>query len=1740
MVPSSTCSKATLSSLPLKNTAEAWTQKANFGGSARDNAVGFSIGSKGYIGTGKTSSTSYKNDFWEYDPSTNTWSQKANFGGTARHSAVGFSIGAKGYIGTGYDGSRKNDFWEYDPSANTWTQKANFGGSVRDNAVGFSIGAKGYIGTGSSGSAYKNDFWEYNPSANTWTQKASFGGSARYEAVGINIGSKGYIGTGYDGSSKNDFWEYNPSTNTWTQKANFGGSARSIAVGFSIGSKGYIGTGWDLTSGSKNDFWEYDPSANLWIQKANFGGSKRNDAVGFSIGSKGFIGTGYAATGNKNDFWEYQPRRAYTKLWSPGGSTSDTLVVSSSGIYSVSLTDSTTGCVESKSFVFSTYPAITPVISGPSSACSTATLRSLPLKNTADAWVQKANFVGSARQDAVGFSIGTKGYIGTGHDGSSYKNDFWEYDPSANTWTQKANFGGTARDNAVGFSIASKGYIGTGYSQNGDLNNDFWEYDPIANTWIQKANFGGTARFSAVGFSMGSKGYIGTGSDGARKNDFWEYDPSTNAWTQKSNFGGTARSSSVGFSIGSKGYIGTGWDGSGYKNDFWEYNPSTNAWTQKVSFGGTARWNAVGFSIGSKGYIGTGFDGLFKIDFWEFDPSANTWTQKAHFGGTGRYNAVGFSIGSKGYIGTGFDGLNKNDFREYSPTKVYTKLWSPGGSTADTIVVSSSGIYSVSTTDIGTGCVESKSFVFSRYPNPSPTISGPDRACQTAILSSLPLKNTTDAWIQKANFGGTARDNAVGFSIGSKGYIGTGHDGSLKKDFWEYDPSNNTWSQKANFGGTARHGAVGFSIGSKGYIGTGADGVRKKDFWEYDPISNAWTQKANFGGTARQLAVGFSIGSKGYIGTGHDGSSVKNDFWEYDPISNTWTQNANFGGTARYSAVGFSIGAKGYIGTGHDGSLKKDFWEYDPSTNTWTQKANFGGTARIDAVGFSIGSKGYIGTGIDGSSNKNDFWEYNPIANTWTQKVNFGGTARLEAVGFSIGSKGYIGTGSGGGRKNDFYEYSPAKGYTKVWSPGGSTADTVLVSTTGNYAVTLTDTSTGCIYSLSKYILFRDTIYTSSFSASICTGQSYLWNGIPQTATGNYNDTLMTALGCDSIVTLNLTVSSAKTSSFKVSICSNDSFVWNGITHKTSGNYLDTFTVSMGCDSIVTLNLTVNPLYTSSFSATICSSDSFIWNDIAQHTTGKYLDTFLTSEGCDSIVTLNLTVNPTITSSFNATICSNQFYSWNEIDQTTSGNYIDTFSSVLGCDSIVTLNLTVNPMKTSSFNATICSNQIYTWNGIDETTSGNYLDTFTTILGCDSIVTLNLTVHPVEGSIIKATICYNQFYTWNGIDQTTTGYYLDTLTTALGCDSIVTLDLNVIYPDTSSFIVSICSNQTYTWNGIIRNTTGSYADTFTNLLGCDSIVVLHLISNPVKTSSFNSTICSGDTYIWNGIARNTTGSYIDTFHTWLNCDSIVTLNLTVNPVKSGNINATICENQPYLWNGQSLTKSGVYLDTLVNAKGCDSFLTLNLTVLKTSGSTKTATICGNETYLFKGKNLNSIGVYYDTVKNFLGCDSVITLKLKKNINNKVDLINGTQFIAQATNVSYQWIRCNPYQKIAGQTKQTFSTISQGSYAVVLNNGQGCFDTSNCIELYSSGVLSSSNITTIIYPNPSNGLVNIDMNKKHKSIHVKVYDLTGKMVFAQSTNNKDQLKLDLSALNRGLYVIELESDELVNKYRLELR
>ena len=511
-----------------------------------------------------------------------------------------------------------------------------------------------------------------------------------------------------------------------------------------------------------------------------------------------------------------------------------------------------------------------------------------------------------------------------------------------------------------------------------------------------------------------------------------------------------------------------------------------------------------------------------------------------------------------------------------------------------------------------------------------------------------------------------------------------------------------------------------------------------------------------------------------------------------------------------------------------------------------------------------------------------------------------------------------------------------------------------------------------------------------SFSQIICEGDSILFNGVQRKTSGSFLDTLLNVKGCDSFLTLNLTVNQKTFGSNSQTICEGDSVLYNGIHRKTSGSFLDTFVNAKGCDSIHTLNLTVNPKTFSSFSQTICEGDSFLFNNIQRKISGSYLDTFINSKGCDSIRTLNLTVNPKTFGTIFQNICQGDSVLFNNIQRKISGTYLDTILNAKGCDSFLTLNLTVNPKTFGALSQTICEGDSFLFNGIQRKIAGTYLDTIANIKGCDSFLTLTISVNPKTFSSFSVTICQGDSFKFNDIQQKIAGTHLDTFINSNGCDSIRTLNLTVNPKTFSSFSQTICQGDSFRFNKIFQKTSGVYQEIFVNAKGCDSIRTLNLTVNPKTFSVFSQSICQDDSFLFNGIFQKTSGSYFDTFVNAKGCDSIRTLILTVNPKTFSTINQTICEGDSFL----GRNAAGTYVDILKgqNAKGCDSIRTLNLTVNPKTGSTINQTICEGTSFL--GRNVS--GTYKDTLKgqNANGCDSIRTLILTVN-NLSFTTINKT-------------------------------------------------------------------------------------------------------------------------------------------------
>jgi N-acetylneuraminic acid mutarotase len=290
-------------------------------------------------------------------------------------------------------------------------------------------------------------------------------------------------------------------------------------------------------------------------------------------------------------------------------------------------------------------------------------------------WSQRATMPGLARHRIFAFSIGSRGYIGCGWNGTDMYDDVWEYDPGSNSWAQKASYPGGPRLCPFSFAIGNYGYVGAGLDQFLTSMNDFYRYDPASNSWTSRSNFAGSPRFGCASAVYNNKGYVAMGDEWDpsyyRQNDLWRYDPSLDQWSYVSAWPTDGRRDPVGFCIGNKLYFGTGSDNSYIEqNDLWCFDPSNGSWTQKANCGNDPRAQATGFAVNGKGYVGLGQvqTGEDMTDFLEYEPVNNTWRYINSFPASARENCYAFVIGSKAYTACGTSGINYNDLWEFDPS----------------------------------------------------------------------------------------------------------------------------------------------------------------------------------------------------------------------------------------------------------------------------------------------------------------------------------------------------------------------------------------------------------------------------------------------------------------------------------------------------------------------------------------------------------------------------------------------------------------------------------------------------------------------------------------------------------------------------------------------------------------------------------------------------------------------------------------------------------------------------------------------------------------------------------------------------------------------------------------------------------------------------------------------------------------------------------------------------------------
>ena len=385
---------------------------------------------------------------------------------------------------------------------------------------------------------------------------------------------------------------------------------------------------------------------------------------------------------------------------------------------------------------------------------------------------------------------------------------------------------------------------------------------------------------------------------------------------------------------------------------------------------------------------------------------------------------------------------------------------------------------------------------------------------------------------------------------------------------------------------------------------------------------------------------------------------------------------------------------------------------------------------------------------------------------------------------------------------------------------------------------------------------------------------------------------------------------------------------------------------------------------------------------------------------------------------------------------------------------------------------------------------------------------------------------------WNGNLYTTTGIYQDILQTVHGCDSVVTMDLVVNNSIATFDNLVVCDSAI--WNGNLYTTTGIYVDTLQTVHGCDSVVTMSLVVNNSIATNDSLVVC--DSAIWNGNLYTTTGIYIDTLQTVNGCDSVVTMDLTINYSTTGTDVIAACDSITWIDGVTYSASNNTATHTLTNSVGCDSVVTLDLSINYSTTGTDVIIACDSLTWIDGITYTTSNNTATYTLTNAAGCDSITTLDLTViDISVSID----TSQLSLVTNV----IGSNgPFDFVwnTGDSSAMIFPTANGVYWLVVVDLNGCISDTAYFDvtyLPNVGIVENGKSMIVnVYPNPTFGNVTIDLAKQQSEVQITLYDMYGKLVFLNKYQESKQIEFSFDA-PPGIYYLDVKSGAEISRHKI---
>ena len=577
--------------------------------------------------------------------------------------------------------------------------------------------------------------------------------------------------------------------------------------------------------------------------------------------------------------------------------------------------------------------------------------------------------------------------------------------------------------------------------------------------------------------------------------------------------------------------------------------------------------------------------------------------------------------------------------------------------------------------------------------------------------------------------------------------------------------------------------------------------------------------------------------------------------------------------------------------------------------------------------------------------------------------------------------------------------------YGKVWSDvNGNGAVDVGDTLVQNIPVVLLDPASVLVGSANSgangNFAFQDilsTPYTVSLQpADLPAG----WNIIIGQAAANL-------YGCDEVEKVALlmqpVVCPPMASSFTVQVCAGETYPFNGTNLMPGSTQTFPLKAQYGCDSLVTVTVEAYPKASNTQTIQTCAGGVYTYQGV-NIPAGSTQDFVLqTVHGCDSLVTVVVQALPATSTAFDVFVCTNEVYTYAGVNLQAGQSKVFTLSASNGCDSLVNVSVKAYPNASNTQTVQTCAGSVYTYQGVDIPAGSTQDFVLQTVHGCDSVVTVVVQAIPVPTSAFEVFLCTNAVYTYAGINLQAGQSQVFTLNAANGCDSLVTVTVKG-YPNASNTqIVQTCPGGVYTYQGVNIPAGNTQNFVLKTVHGCDSLVTVIVQALPVSSSAFEVFVCANAVYNYAGVNLQAGQSQVFTLNASSGCDSLVTVSVKGYPNASNTQVVQTCAGGVYTYQGVNIPAGSTQNFVLKTTHGCDSLVTVVVQAIPAPVTNLQVLVCPNEVYLYNGVTLQ-IGTTQPFIwQSATGCDSVVVITV-----GAYQVGKGTQIVKICAGTTYNF------------------------------------------------------------------------------------------------------------------------------------